>query len=1024
MLRSPQRKTQEDIVDSFQLRTELKEAQLPILTPLSSEISLYSRAQISSVAGIIEVTRTLSSGDATNDYGTVNSPFMGAISLIDPCERCHKIDCPGHPGIIKFHDFPIVHPGFTVALLRFLKCICKDCGHALITPKVMKREGFDILSGERLLRDVSEYCYKQKLKCRQQLLVGKSCSPNPTYENGNIKKTGEVRYSREGVSYTFPIPEIVHLLKQVPTADAAMLGFPDNSHQSLIQEDLPVPPTIARPPDKDGSVVHHDQLTIKYNDIYKEIEALRQPNSDRKTVRLFKLVRSLFHKTDKRATGGKDFLSVMERLQGKNQYVRGGAMGKRVGQCGRTVAGPDASLRFGQIRLPKVWAPRLTKPVRVTRFNQEALTKLLRQGRVNWVMPRGVSLLKPINNRNRSWYQLNIGDIAVRWLQNGDRVVINRQPTLHKYSMMSYEVILNKALTIGNHASATTPPNLDFDGDEQNCWNPQDFEVEAEAELLLHITENILSQEQNRPIMGMVMNSVTGSYLLSDPKTRMSYGLFNQLMELLDGGGADATLQTRLEEYGTPVLSGRAAISALFPPDFYYNQKGILMIDGVLISGKFKKASIGTSDRSVIHDMHKLYGPERTSRFFTEAPWLINKWLKETGFSVGLADMLYLGVDKYGREYDKSKVVTDAALAQVREGMEALDKKLDDPLEEKLRQKRRADLLNVAGATGSKLAQEVFTDRNSLGVMIGSEAKGTNANVGQMIGFVAQQNYRGKPLQPKLTGGQRILPTFDLNDESPEANGFVVHSFIEGLTVEELWYIMTAGREGLTDTALKTADTGTIQRRLIKALENYVLGYDGSVRNTAGMLFAPNYNGGFDISQVMSVDDGAGGKLLSFCDLKALIEAENIKRGWLTTEMRDKIALNRKLAEKQPADYRIPVRADDNETRIEIKPTELVQAEYSEVPRTQLTRFERARLVGTRAMQLALDDEPRVDVNSIKLEDVKRGPDSLKQGSTRQLDALKIALAEYHAGVLPLTINRQLPGNIRQEVMATKDNLY
>ena len=220
-----------------------------------------------------------------------------------------------------------------------------------------------------------------------------------------------------------------------------------------------------------------------------------------------------------------------------------------------------------------------------------------------------------------------------RHLQNGDRIVANRQPTLHRQSMMSYEVVLGPELTIGIHISNTTPMNCDFDGDEGNVWNPQDFEVEAEADILMNVKNNIMSSEANRPIMGLVMNSISGAYLMTRSDTMIDDVLFSELIGMIVRCTWLPTLYSRLMKYGVHPRSGRALFSALLPENFYYNQKGILVMEGILIQGQLKKSHVGTSNRSIIQELWKNYGAQTTSDFFTNATWIINKWLIERGFS-------------------------------------------------------------------------------------------------------------------------------------------------------------------------------------------------------------------------------------------------------------------------------------------------------------------------------------------------------------------------------------------------------
>jgi DNA-directed RNA polymerase II subunit RPB1 len=933
-----------------------------------------------------------------------------------------------------------------------------------------------------------------------------------------------------------PYEEVVAILDSLPEEGLRNLGFPSGSHpRNMIMRGILVPPVIARPPVYEGGAIHHDQLTHMYVTIMRKVIAITTGKAGA-VSELYTAVKQLIFKTEGKKMGMREFLSIVERIQGKNALLRGLLMGKRDNYCGRTVAGPDPSLRYGQIRLPEAWAPVLTKKITVTNFNIHNLQALLEAGKITHVTPKQTGLRKFYDPNFK--LRLKIGDKVERWLQNGDRVVINRQPTLHRQSMMSYEVVLGYQLTIGLHLSYTSPMNCDFDGDENNAWSPQDFEVEAEAEILLNVKNNIMSSEQNRPIMGLVMNSVSGAYLLTTPDdikrgakingqsahdmikrasdielldkvyqqlqnyltlpqftifilytellsllsklatspedidplgriraqkvtqdipinntlivdalglanqiitraaqngetlnliyqqlaqdgniipgTRIDDDLFAELLTLVTDQRVIGSLYSRLVKYGVHPRSGQAIFSALLPEDFYYNQKGVLIMEGVLVSGRLKKSHVGASHRSIIQEIYKKYGPQRTADFFTDAPWIINKWLIERGFSVGMLDMINLAIDdKTGEEYDKNKRFLEKELAKIYVQLEALGGELEDPIEEMFRQRQINNLVNVAQGIGLRLAKDVLSGDNSVGVMTdqGAGTKGGIANIGQMFGAVGQQFYHGERLKPTLSGGTRLLPTYDENDNNPEAHAFIPVSFFTGLSPEGLFFLQAGGREGLLDTALKTAETGAMQHRMIKAFENIIIGYDGSIRNTIGTMFAPMYNSGYDIGEMMAVESLGKPDFSSFIDLKSLVSELNVKRGWVPRTVNDSILAQRskvaiEVGDKQenilplpPAEYIKGPTIKDTKITYNIKEPVIRKG-----PITKITKFEKARIIGTRATQLANNAPPLVEIGD-------------------EIDPVKIALMEYQAGVLDLYIVRKFADGSYQTVRPTLDNI-
>jgi len=787
-----------------------------------------------------------------------------------------------------------------------------------------------------------------------------------------------------------------------------------SSHpRDLIMKGILVIPRIARPRIFRKGVYIHSSTSTFYLKILKQLELLSEieleirrgfSNSERihrrRTQRkygrkpmtahedldyslnnLYVHIRNLiFEKKHDKSYSKNDKpepLSIYQLIQGKTALIRQGMMGKVVSYCGRTVAGPDSSLKFGQIRIPEVWAPILTKKITVTSFNKNYLIKLLSndnlaERKITHITRKNTGIIKKLTNRN---YNLKIGDIVNRWLENGDRITVNRQPTLQKQSMMKYEVVLGKELTIGLHLSYTTPMNADFDGDEVNAWDPQDFEVEAESEIIMNVKNNIMSVGQNRPSMGLVMNSVTASYLISKLNYIVDHGVFEELYNLIIPNEAMITLSSRLKNYGINPFSGDAILSALFPEKFYYNQKGVLIINGILISGRLKKSSVGASSRSVIQDLYKNTNKDIVVDFFTNASWILNKWMIERGFSVGLLDMINLYLDKDSQtEEDKNLKVLKTELANIYNVLETLATKLSDPIEESFRQKQITNLSNVTTGIGIKLANDALTPDNSIAVMTekGAGTKGAVANIGQMMGAVGQQFLYGERMPMSITGGTRALPTFDENETNPEAHGFIPTSFFTGLNPESLFFLQAGGRPSLLDTALKTQDTGSMQHKMIKAFENIIIANDGSIRNSLGYIFSPMYNNGYDVSEMLMIDDKL--EFSSFIDIKSLADELNIENGWIPEHVDKYVSINKFKNDQIVNDVLTP-------------PTKNIifidNIDYSlEDPNPHMVNyFELSRIIGARAKQLENNAKPLMNIGD-------------------EIDFVNIAMMEFDAGLL------------------------
>jgi len=466
---------------------------------------------------------------------------------------------------------------------------------------------------------------------------------------------------------------------------------------------------------------------------------------------------------------------------------------------------PDPNLKFGQIKIPKKMAPILTQKETINQYNQEAMNKLLQEGKITHITPVGGKFKGRriiVNETHKNEYQLQIGDKVDRWLQNGDYVLFNRQPTLHKFGMMGYEVVLGDELTIGLHLSYTTPTNADFDGDEGNIHALQSADAVAEAMTIMNVKECIMNHQLNKPIMGAVYDTLTGAYLLTQPNTIVDPDDFNDCLMLITAQDSLPTLFERLDKYKVSSNSGRALFSALLPPDFTYNKGEVIIREGILVQGVITKDHIGTEHNSIIQVLWKTpnYAKDRTVDFLTDLPFVINRWLSTYGFSVGLKDCL----PRIEQSQHDKLIKEEIARAQLQ--VAALGAQPIDPLERERYEKQLIAYVNTAKDIGARISTENLAPDNALRVMAKSKAKGSDFNIAQITGLIGQQFLKGERLKATMTHGTRCLPYFEENDTDIEARGFCRHSFLQGLTPAEFFFHHYASRQGLMDTAIKTSE--------------------------------------------------------------------------------------------------------------------------------------------------------------------------------------------------------------------------
>ena len=462
-------------------QAQRRDKALPPLVIEHISYSIFSHEELQQQA-VFKVTKT-------DDIGlhTVNDPRSGVVDDDKLCRTCLKdnLNCPGHYGIIELNEH-IIHPMFRREVVDVLTAVCNSCGGLLITEDMIREKGLHQLSGSKRLRAIAEDSKKSHcLRSQDNIAAGVSgCIPNPVYKASKVKEVGKIFFSYDGKKGTAnnvkTVAEVEKILDAISDEDAALLGFSGKSHpRRFITKSIPVIPICARAPVVQEGEVLADDITAMYKDIVKynqellkeEIKNDEKAREDVVKAMMFS-IEHLIDNSDARYKQGK--VKVMRdikgRVQGKEAIIRNLIQGKRVNFSARTVLGPDPNLKFGQIRIPRIWAPYLTHPEVVSASNIGRLTVLYKNGQVTHITPvRGKLEGRRIRATEKviQQHQLVFGDIVERWLQTGDIttpanfVAFNRQPTLHKQSIMGYEVVLGDPMTIGLHLSYTTPHNAD-----------------------------------------------------------------------------------------------------------------------------------------------------------------------------------------------------------------------------------------------------------------------------------------------------------------------------------------------------------------------------------------------------------------------------------------------------------------------------------------------------------------------------------------------------------------------------------
>ena len=1003
-----------------------KQQQYPDLVITNSLLTLYSWEDMKKKAQEIEIHNSEYEGNSS--IGDARMGPNDAITSNVACSYCFQIQCPGHCGLIDFNGIKVYNPLFIHLILYVLVSICHDCNRILIPDKKIKEYGLLKMKGITRLKKFSEL--SKNTKCNRQYDQDgegeiNPCKNNPDFKTSKMENRGnfylkstesEKRNSTDGrvQPKIIDIETVYDILDNISDEDSLTLGFNKGSHpRNAVLQGILIMPNMARPFNYVDGIKRASDFSSYYAAIVKSRNELALGTKSDNGV-LYAWLNKFFNGRDPpdgmytevinhgKKGGGNAVASLKKSIKGKTGLLRKNGVGKRGNFSSRSVAGPDATLKYGEVSYPMIWSKTQTKPRKINDHNIEYYLEVLDKGNVIRHVRDNVTRM--VKDENKDRISLRVGDTVHVKLQDNDMMVINRQPTLHKQSMMGYEVKLKDQLNIGNHISVTTPMNLDFDGDEVNASNPQNPLAEAEVMILMNVTENIISPQKNMPSMGMVMNGVLGSYLLSFRSYLIDDILFSRILRIVDDHERIDSLAVRLERYGIHPRSGRAIFSLLLPIDFFYENGDVIIMEGILISGLITKKQVGVAHRSMVQEIHKKYGKSRTVQFLTESPFVINTYLVEVGFTVGLNDIFIPEIDPdTGETYDKNQRVVKEDLSRIREEIKSLGGKYSDSGLEEIRKRNIASAVDKAESIGKKLTKESLRPDNSIRIMTnhGSGTKGTIVNLSQIMGPVGQQFLRGERLKPEISSGRRLLPCYDPDSNEAGSNGFIFSSYFTGLNPDELFNLQTGAREGLLDTSLNTSVTGTMQRYMEKAFENIVIGIDGSVRNTMGILFNTSYNSGFEISEMLQVNGYS-----NFIDIRQIFRESNFKRGWTTSTIKRIINKNKKekgsfneIILKINDNYKKPLAFLNPEKYIEIEKPNL-----EIIPKAKITRFEKSRLVGTRAMQI--ENNENILINPGK-----------------EFNSVKIALMEYEQGLLPIFIIRKYPNGEIEKIFPTLDNI-
>jgi DNA-directed RNA polymerase subunit A' len=805
---------------------------------------------------------------------------MGVIEPGLKCATCGgKVDeCPGHFGNIEL-AMPVLHVGFIKEIKTFLDATCKVCGRIKLTPDEIanyraKFEDIDMATSD------PEIIGMMSKKVTDEATPRLVC-PHCGAQQKKVILDKPTTFREEGIKVT--PKEVRERLERIPDEDLIFFALNHEVARPewMVLTVLSVPPINVRPSiTLETGERSEDDLTHKLVDIIRISQRLRESRDNGSPQLIIEDLWDLlqFHVTtyfDNQTAGipparhrsGRALKTLVQRLKGKEGRFRSNLSGKRVNFSARTVISPEPFLSVNEVGVPEKAARELTVPVTVNIFNIESIREVIKRGSgprdefgrfvtgVNYIIrPDGRRIKVTDQNAEENSKRIEVGWIVERQLMEGDIVLFNRQPSLHRMSMMSHTVRILPDQTFRFNLAVCTPYNADFDGDEMNLHIIQKEEARAEARIIMKVQEQIMSPRFGGPIIGGIHDHITSMFLLTHDNPLFSEERTVHMLNYLD-----------IEDMPEPVIkdgkkyySGRDIFSLILPKTLNMRfrsklcaaakekceyekepeDKEVYIVNGRMIHGTIDEAAIGPFSGIIVDRIFRKYGPEEAAKFIDRMTRLAVGFISYRGFSTGISDY-----DIPEDAVSKIEEISSQAVERINKLIETFRKGLFQAspgrsVEESLEIEILSETGKVRDESG-KIASAYLGLTNPSVIMARSGARAKMLNISEVAGMVGQQSVRGGRLNRGYYN--RTLPHFKPGDIGALARGFVQSSYKSGLNPLEYFMHSIGGREGLVDIAVRTSRSGYMQRRLINAFEDLKVDEERRVQDTVGAVIQFKY---------------------------------------------------------------------------------------------------------------------------------------------------------------------------------------
>ncbi|MEM4295618.1 MAG: DNA-directed RNA polymerase subunit A', partial [Candidatus Anstonellales archaeon] len=685
------------------------------------------------------------------------------LGVIDPglkCKTCggNSKQCPGHFGHIDLVR-PVVHPHYAKEILRILNLVCLKCSSYIADEKKCPNcgENKKIVTLEK---PTTFYADKNEIFPTEIKEIFEK------FNNETLAKLGYNNPEYVRPSWFILTALLVPSVKMRPsiTLETGEKSEDDLTHK-LVE--------IIRVNEKLESNINAGAPQLIIEDLWKLLQYHVTTYFDNETANL----------PPARHRSGRPLKTIAQRLKGKEGRFRYNLSGKRVNFSARTVISPDPMISMVEVGVPYAIAEVLTIPLPVTEWNLQYIKEHIKQDRepkiVYAIRKDGIRIKITEQSKDRVIDSLSVGWVVERQLKDGDIVLFNRQPSLHRISMMAHVVRLMPGKTFRINPLVVVPYNADFDGDEMNLHAIQTEEAKVEAHELLKVEKQVMSPRHGRSIIKFNEDHITALYMLTRDDALFTKHQASRLLYI-------AGIAEMPKPDNGKLYSGRLIFSMILPPGINVHEKSKVGKDVIIKNSKMLQGTLDEKiiNQSILEQIYTKHGPEITKNFMDAATKISLEYLTMHGWSVSFRDYTLS---------DKGKQKIKSILEKTDRDIESLinaykNKTLDPAPGMTLRQTLESLIMNLTSKArdeaGLVVEEDLGKDNPSI-IMAKIGSRGNILNAIQMSAFVGQQAIRNK--RPYRGFYKRVLSAFRQKDISARPLGFVYSSFSKGLEPDEFF---------------------------------------------------------------------------------------------------------------------------------------------------------------------------------------------------------------------------------------------